>query len=93
MSTAGPAVIEAAITPLRKGAPVQTPEQTVGEALASLAAGAGIIHHHHNFTLDAAAAIDQIISVERSILAQYPSAYLYADYLRGDRMKEKNAHL
>jgi uncharacterized protein (DUF849 family) len=92
-SEPGPVVIEAAITPLRKGAPVQTPEQTVREALASLKAGAAVIHHHHNFTLDAGAAIEQIIGVERDILSECPAAYLYADYLRGERMEQKNAHL
>jgi 3-keto-5-aminohexanoate cleavage enzyme len=94
MSTAlGPVVVEAAVTPLRKGAPAQTPQQTVEEAAASLSAGAAIIHHHHDFTLDARDAIEQIIGVEQDILARYPSAYLYADYLRGDRMQQKNAHL
>jgi hypothetical protein len=34
----GPVLIEAAITPLRKGAPVQTAGQAVDEAVASLAA-------------------------------------------------------
>jgi 3-keto-5-aminohexanoate cleavage enzyme len=88
-----PVVIEAAITPLRKGAPVQTAHQAVDEAIASLAAGAAIIHHHHDFTLDEPTAIDEIISVEKGILAGYPSALMYADYLRGDTMAEKNAHL
>jgi hypothetical protein len=86
-------LIEAAITPLRKGAPVQTADQTVDEAVASLAAGAAIIHHHHDFTLAEPAAIAQVIDVETRILAAYPHAYMYADYLRGDRMAEKNAHL
>jgi 3-keto-5-aminohexanoate cleavage enzyme len=88
-----PVLIEAAITPLRKGAPVQTADQTVDEAIASLAAGAAIIHHHHDFTLDEPAAIAEVIDVETRILAAYPHAYMYADYLRGDSMAEKNAHL
>jgi 3-keto-5-aminohexanoate cleavage enzyme len=89
----GPVLIEAAITPLRKGAPVQTADQTVHEAVASLAAGAAIIHHHHDFTLAEPAAIAEVIDVETRILATYPHAYMYADYLRGDSMAEKNAHL
>ena len=89
----GPVLIEAAITPLRKGTPVQTADQTVDEAGASLAAGAAIIHHHHDFTLAEPAAIAEVIDVETRILAAYPHAYMYADYLRGDRMAEKNAHL
>jgi beta-keto acid cleavage enzyme len=91
--SSGPVLIEAAITPLRKGAPVQTADQTVDEAVASLAAGAVIIHHHHDFTLAEPAAIAEVIDVETRILAAYPRAYMYADYLRGDRMAEKNAHL
>jgi 3-keto-5-aminohexanoate cleavage enzyme len=89
----GPVLIEAAITPLRKGAPVQTADQTVDEAVASLAAGAAIIHHHHDFTLAEPTAIAEVIDVETRILAAYPHAYMYADYLRGDSMAEKNAHL
>ena len=91
--SSGPVLIEAAITPLRKGAPVQTADQTVDEAVASLAAGAAIIHHHHDFTLAEPAAIAEVIDVETRILAAYPHAYMYADYLRGDSMAEKNAHL
>ena len=88
-----PVLIEAAVTPLRKGAPVQTADQTVGEAVASLAAGAAVIHHHHDFTQPEAAAIAEVIDVETRILAAYPHAYMYADYLRGESMAEKNAHL
>jgi len=70
----GPAVIEAAITPLRKGAPVQTRDQAVDEGVASLAAGAAIIHHHHDFTQDEATAVAELIDVETRILAEYPHA-------------------
>lgn len=90
---ASPVVIEAAITPLRKGAPLQTTEQLIGEALDSLAAGASVIHHHHDFRLDAAEAIEQVVAVERAVLDAYPDAFLYNDYLRGDAIWEKNAHL
>ncbi len=89
----GPVLIEAAVTPLRKGAPVQTADQVVHEAITSLAAGAAIIHHHHDFTQDAPTATAEIIDVETRILAAHPHAYMYADYLRGDAMAEKNAHL
>jgi 3-keto-5-aminohexanoate cleavage enzyme len=65
----GPVLIEAAITPLRKGAPVRTANQTVDEAVASLAAGAAIIHHHHDFTLAEPAAIAEVIDVETRIRA------------------------
>jgi uncharacterized protein (DUF849 family) len=88
-----PVVIEAAVTPLRKGAPVQTADQAVREGVASLAAGAAVIHHHHDFTQPEPAAIAEVIDVETRILAACPHAYMYADYLRGETMAEKNAHL
>jgi 3-keto-5-aminohexanoate cleavage enzyme len=92
-SDANPVIIEAAITPLRKGAPLQPSAQTVAEAKASLAAGASIIHHHHDFRLSREDATAQIIAVEQEILDAFPAAILYADYLRGDGAAQKNAHL
>jgi uncharacterized protein (DUF849 family) len=49
-SSEAPVVIEAAITPVRKGEPLH--QDVVSEAKACLAAGAAIIHHHHDFRLD-----------------------------------------
>ncbi|SHN19134.1 3-keto-5-aminohexanoate cleavage protein [Cryptosporangium aurantiacum] len=89
-----PVLIEAAITPLRKGQPLQTSEQLIHEALESLAAGAAIIHHHHDFRQTREQAVAQVIHVEGEILRAYPGAYVYNDYLAGDKiMEEKNAHL
>jgi 3-keto-5-aminohexanoate cleavage enzyme len=88
-----PVLIEAAITPLRTGAPVLEAEEMVSEAKACLAAGAAIVHHHHDFRLDRQDAIQQNVDVEEQILAEYPSALVYADYLRGKTIWDKNAHL
>ena len=86
-------VIEAAITPFRKGAAPMTAVQMVDQACQCLEAGAAIIHHHHDFTLNRDGAIAQIIGVERDILAAYPDALFYPDYVRGVAIWEKNAHL
>lgn len=88
-----PVVIEAAVTPYRPGSPLQTADEMVEQAVACLEAGAGIIHHHHDFRLDRADAITQICEVERAILTDHPSALLYADYLRGTSIDDKYAYL
>ena len=92
-SSEAPVVIEAAITPLRKGAPVQEAQETIREAKACLAAGAAIIHHHHDFRQDRDSAIKEIIGVGKDILADYPSARIYADKLRGEAIDAKFAHV
>ncbi|ROO87940.1 uncharacterized protein (DUF849 family) [Actinocorallia herbida] len=93
-TTPGPVVIEAAITPLRKGQPLQTTEQIIHEATESLAAGAAIVHHHHDFRQTREDAVAQVVHVESELLKAYPDAFVYNDYLAGDRiMEEKNAHL
>ncbi len=88
-----PVVIEAAVTPLRAGAAIQLAAETVNEAKACLAAGAGIVHYHHDFSLERSAAIDQIIGIGKAVLADYPEALLYPDYLRGKLFEEKHAYL
>ena len=84
-----PLVIEAAITPLRAGQPLQTTEQMISESLACLDAGATVIHHHHDFRLPREEAIEQIITVSTEILAAFPHALVYSDYLRGGEEDEK----
>jgi 3-keto-5-aminohexanoate cleavage enzyme len=91
--SSAPLVIEAAVTPYRPGTPLQTPEEMVAEAKACLAAGAAIVHHHHDFRLRSNDAVRQIIDIEHEILTDYPEALLYADYLRGDTVQEKYAYL
>ncbi|WP_075790703.1 3-keto-5-aminohexanoate cleavage protein [Massilia putida] len=78
-----PVVIEAAVTPLRKGAPLQPAQATVSEATECLAAGAAIIHYHHDFRLERSAATGQIIDIGKAILADFPHALYYPDYIAG----------
>ncbi|ALS65141.1 hypothetical protein DBB29_01275 [Pandoraea cepalis] len=78
-----PVVIEAAVTPLRKGAPLQPADVTIAEAKACLAAGAAVIHHHHDFRLSREEATQQIVDIGRGILDAYPSALIYPDYIAG----------
>lgn len=88
-----PVVIEAAITPLRKGAPIKEAAENIHEAKECLAAGAGIIHHHHDFRKSREDAIQEMIDMEAAMLDAYPEALLYGDYIRGTEIWEKNGHL
>ena len=88
----GPVVIEAAITPFRYGAPVFDADGMIREALQCLDAGAGIVHHHHDFGADEAAAIAEMVSVGRAIVEAYPQAILYPDFLQADALRGKIAH-
>lgn len=92
-SATSAAVIEAAITPLRFGAPVQTVDDMVREALACISAGAGIVHHHHDMRLEEGEATWQMTETGRRILERHPGTLIYTDYLRGKRAEEENAHL
>jgi len=91
----GPAIVEVAISPLRRGIPAQSVEQIVGDSLASIAAGAGIVHHHHDMRLDDTAAVQQLVEIGRQILAAHPRTLIYTDYLTGQDKPvwEENAHL
>ena len=84
-----PVVIEAAVTPLRKGEPIKPAPVTIAEGKECLAAGAGIIHHHHDFRLSREAAIAEMIEISGGLLADYPDALVYPDYLRGTQIWEK----
>jgi 3-keto-5-aminohexanoate cleavage enzyme len=84
-----PLVIEAAITPLRVGQPLQTTQQMISESLACLEAGATVIHHHHDFRLPREEAIAQIVAVGKAMLAEFPHALFYSDYIRGSEDDEK----
>ena len=88
-----PAIIEAAVSPLRWGAPAQTVEGLVAEADACIRAGAGIVHHHHDMRLAEDAAIEQLVETGRGIQAAHPGTLVYTDYLTGKRAWEENAHL
>jgi 3-keto-5-aminohexanoate cleavage enzyme len=93
VTTAPPVIIEASITPLRWGVPAQTVEEMVSEANGCIAAGAGILHHHHDMRLDQAAATRALVETSRGILGVHPGALTYTDYLTGKRAWDENAHL
>jgi hypothetical protein len=88
-----PVVLEAAISPLRWDVPAQSAAEIASEALACLAAGASIIHHHHDMRLESTDAAQQLIDVGEQVLARYPGALIYTDYLRGRATWDENAHL
>jgi 3-keto-5-aminohexanoate cleavage enzyme len=88
-----PVVIEAAISPLSRNVPAQTAAQMAEEGKSCLAAGAAIVHHHHDMRLSAEESAQQLISVSESLLAEYPDALIYTDYLTGRAAWEENAHL
>ena len=93
MTNEAPAVIEVAITPLRWREPAQTVEQMIDEADRCIAAGAGIVHHHHDMRLSEADATTALLATARGILRGHPDALIYTDYLKGRRAWEENAHL
>lgn len=88
-----PLVIEAAVTPLRKGKPVQSAEIMIEESKACIEAGAFIIHHHHDFRHSKEDAIKEISDVGKGILETYPHAYIYANYMQSDDLWGKYAYL
>jgi 3-keto-5-aminohexanoate cleavage enzyme len=88
-----PVVIEAAISPLRRDLPAQTTAELISEANSCLAAGAGIVHHHHDNRLDPTASAQQMINVSEAVLSSYPSALIYTDYLPGRTAIDEYAHL
>lgn len=88
-----PVIIEAAIAPFRADAPVASPAELVDDAKACLAAGAAIVHHHHDTRLERDAAIAALIAFSRSVLDAHPGALLYPGILGGKKGVEHAAHL
>lgn len=90
-----PALIEVAVSPLRRGIPAQTVERIVHDSIASIDAGAGIVHHHHDMRLDDEASTRQLIEIGRQIQAARPGSLVYTDYLTGQDKPvwEENAYL
>jgi len=88
-----PLVIEAAITPYRFDVPAQPMDKIIQEAKDCLAAGAALIHHHHDFHAPREEGARQMVAIEKAILEAYPEALMYPDYLKGDALWERNAHL
>ena len=88
-----PIIIEAAISPLRWGSPAQSVDTIVEEALGCVAAGAGIIHYHHDMRLSSEDGVAALVETARRIEEQAPGTLMYTDYLSGKRAWEENAHL
>jgi 3-keto-5-aminohexanoate cleavage enzyme len=88
-----PVIIEAAISPLRWDIPHQSVEEIVTEAEACIAAGAGIVHHHHDMRMSEEEAIAAFMACATRIHAAHPTALTYTDYLAGKKAWEENAHL
>lgn len=88
-----PVVIEAAVSPFRPDAPVHDQSSLEHEVRACLAAGAGIVHYHHDARLAADAAVDSMIGLCRDVTADYPGALLYPGILSGSNGVEHMAHL
>ncbi|MFI5040660.1 MAG: 3-keto-5-aminohexanoate cleavage protein [Acidimicrobiales bacterium] len=88
-----PAIVEAAISPLRWNVPAQSVGEIVAEANECIDAGAGIVHHHHDMRLGEPAAVDQLVEISRRILETHPGSLVYTDYLTGRRAWDENAHL
>ncbi len=88
-----PLIIEAAIAPFRADAPVMEVNDLVGEAKACLAAGAAVVHYHHDTRLRQAEAIAALIAFGKNVLSAYPDALLYPGILNGRKGPEHAAHL
>ena len=73
-----PVVIEAAICPYRAMAPVWDVHGMINESKACIAAGAAIIHHHHDMRFDSAASIDEMLTMGRAVKAAHPQAMPHA---------------
>jgi uncharacterized protein (DUF849 family) len=86
-----PVVIEAAISAVvaNTNGRVLTSQSIADEAKGCLAAGAGVIHYHHDFALTNAEAVQQCITVQKAILADYPSTLIYPGYLKGDSAEDQ----
>ena len=90
-----PVVIEACISSVvaNTGGRQPTTQEIVDEAKACIAAGAGIIHCHHDFSLDRADAIAQCIAINRGILDAYPDTLIYPGFMSGKTLAEQMEHL
>jgi 3-keto-5-aminohexanoate cleavage enzyme len=93
MDQSAPVVIEAAISPLRWDEPAQTVDEIVSDARACIAAGAGIVHFHHDMRLDETAAIRQLLDTGEGVHGTSPACLFYTDYLGGNTAERENAHL
>jgi 3-keto-5-aminohexanoate cleavage enzyme len=90
-----PLVIETAISVVvaNAGGKEPTTENLVNEAKACIAAGAGIIHCHHDFALSRADSIAQCIAINQGVLAAHPGTLMYPGFLPGTHFEERMGHL
>ncbi len=90
-----PVVIEACISSVvaNTGAKQPTTDDIVSEAKACIAAGAGIIHCHHDFSLNRADSIAQCIAINKGILAAHPDTLIYPGFMTGKTLEEQMEHL
>ena len=89
----GPVIIEAAVSPFRADAPVDDSSGVITEAVASIEAGAAIIHHHHDSRLEHDEAVTALIDVSQAVIDVHPGAVLYPGILSGRSGAEHMAHL
>lgn len=90
-----PLVIETAMTQVvaNTGGQLLSTQGIVQEALDCVEAGAGVLHYHHDFSLDKADSIAQCIDVQRGILDRHPGLLVYPGYMPGDTHDETMEHL
>ncbi|MDO9599047.1 MAG: 3-keto-5-aminohexanoate cleavage protein [Azoarcus sp.] len=90
-----PVVIEVAISAVvaNTGGKEPTTENIVNDAKACIAAGAGIIHCHHDFALSRADSIAQCIAINKGILQEHPKTLIYPGFLPGSTFDERMGHL
>ena len=90
-----PLVIEAAMTQVIANTDGKLPTTAgiVREALDCVEAGAGMVHYHHDFSLNKEDSITQCIEVQRAILKEHPDALVYPGYLSGKTHEETMEHL
>lgn len=90
--TQQPVLIESAICPFRRGEPVRDLAASARVAKECLAAGARIIHYHHDFRLDAEDSLAEMMTFSKDVLHEYPDALLYPDFVKARTIDEKIAH-
>ncbi|EIK95800.1 hypothetical protein PMM47T1_15516 [Pseudomonas sp. M47T1] len=87
-----PLLIEAAICPFRFGEPVWDEAAMAREASDCHAAGAAIIHHHHDFRLDSPSSINEMRGMGQAIKQRHRAALLYPDFLKEDSVQGRVGH-
>lgn len=90
-----PLILEASLSPIRFLGEKQifTNQQLTQFAKDCFAAGVNIVHHHHNYDLDAAGTAAEFIELGKAVIAEYPDAICYGDYTRSKDFDGSVAHL